>query len=287
MTTSKSSRPTDNRGLLSVFLLASLGWLLFEVVHPDGPPSWPNSIAVGLMVGTLFGHVSLSATWCALGPLSLVNRLPMAFAWLAIMVILWGFKLALGPSSQSLSDLIELGLAMLTQWLLIQAPMWLLVWLYRVRIDHSDRDEATSRSDDMQFGIRQLLILTALVAVVLGVGRLALGGLQSELSGDSSIGMIALLVVSNALIGLPLVAAVLLRRKTLLAVTASIGLATFVTGLELPLLWLIEQQALDGYTYLMLCGMNFVQCLWILTAAFILRLAGYGLSSRRQAPAAS
>ena len=155
-----------------------------------------NEISIGVVLGTLFGQASLAAAWTALGPFRLIMRLPMSAAWIAAMVLL----VAVGESHMPLQGLLIVGGAFTGQWLLVQMPLWTLVRIYGLRIAHGG-DLKASPAADQQFGIGQLMILTGIVAVVLGAGRLLLGGFTWESDRGQGMEMVrsyCLIVVANA-----------------------------------------------------------------------------------------
>ena len=176
-----NSHPTKSLALAAIAVLAACGWLFIALLpHPSGPDSLLDTLAMAAMLGTMFGQVSLAATWCALGPYALIRRLPLSVAWIAAIVLAFGCNIAQESNSNGLAVLLVYGGAFVGQWLLMQLPIWLLVARYNLRIV-SANDIALSRKNcEQQFGIRQVMILTALVAIVLGAGRFLLGGLKAD-----------------------------------------------------------------------------------------------------------
>jgi hypothetical protein len=169
---------SKNGSLCVVGVIIAFGWLLIAVVQPGGPgmPSWLENLAAGLVLSTIFGQVSLAAAWCALGPYALIRRLPLSFTWLAAIVTSFGFAIGRSPHPNGFGVLLVYGGAVVVQWLLVQSPIWLFVVRYRLRVAHRDDVVSITHRHDQQFGIRQVLILTTLVALVLGAGRFLLGG---------------------------------------------------------------------------------------------------------------
>src|SRR5262245_9408663 len=128
----------------AIFGLVAIGWLILAFPTPHGGPGWRGSITVGLVLGTMFGQVSLAAAWCALGPFPLVRRLPLSFLWLAMIVVAFGCNIASSSNPQGFEVLLVYSGAMLFQWLVLQTPIWLLVARYGLRVccendvSHSD-----------------------------------------------------------------------------------------------------------------------------------------------------
>src|SRR5438067_2465544 len=130
-----------------------LGWLLIGLVPAGGPemPDWLGFLTVGLVLGTIFGQVSLAAAWCAIGPGALVRRLPLSAAWLAAIVI------SLGSNSDGLAFFLVFGATVVLQWLVAQSPMWFLTIRYGLRVVHFFF-QAEDGIRDHQFGIREVMV---------------------------------------------------------------------------------------------------------------------------------
>jgi hypothetical protein len=265
-----------------------LGWLLLAALHPSQLPAPIQNAIGGCLLGTLFGQVSLAAGWCALGPLSLMSRLPLAFGWMGALVVALGFNIAFdGPPGGGLMILVIVGAALIVQWLLVQLPIWPLVALYGLRICSQGAAAAPNYLRDGQFGIRQLMILTITVALVLGIGRLALGGLKADdfRGVASGVAIFAFLAISATLISIPLITAALLPRKTLLAIGAALGLVVLTTIVEIPLMRRVGWSPTEYDTVV---WMNVSLSAWILGTLLLLRAGGYRLAARAAAtPACS
>jgi hypothetical protein len=273
--------------LTAIVVLIALGWLLVASLHPGGPPTTVESFKIGLLIGTMFGQTSLAAGWCALGPFALVRRLPLAAVWLAALTVALGINLVTDRSQppDGLRILLVVGGAMCAQWLLVQLPIWWLVARYGLRIRLPDETRPPGQRSQ-QFGISQLLILTTIVAAVLGVGRFFLGGLTTDVVNtmDNGVTLFGFLAIASALISFPLMAAALLRQKTVVAVIAAVALVALATVLEVHLFELIVPGSFDPQNREVLSFMNVTQCAWILATLLLLRAGGYRLESRDEAP---
>jgi hypothetical protein len=238
----------------------------------------------------MFGQVSLAAAWCALGPYALIRRLPLSFAWIAAIVLSFGCNIARESNSDGLAVLLVYAAAFVGQWLLVQAPMWLLVTRYGLRIVSADHQPTTREQSDQQFGIRQIMILTALVALVLGAGRFLLGGLKADQPFRDWKGVLlfGFLALTNAAIAFPLIAASLCRRNPLPAILGALLLVALATVAELSAVcWLWPSLTPSAHNYWIVALINAFQCPWILTVLLLLRAAGFRLTSRYSDLAAS
>jgi hypothetical protein len=143
-----------------------------------------------------------------------------------------------------------------------------------MRLRHDDDPPETVR--DRQFGIRQVMILTFIVAVVLGVCRMVAVQSAPHFATNNSgeIAVFALLAAAGVAMTLPLLLAALLPRWS----TAAVGVVLVLIGLgtwyELPLLNLIFGGGPDIWH---LTFINAFQAVWVLAVAAIVRTCGYGI----------
>lgn len=119
--------------------------------------------------------------------------------------------------------LIVLAACLLGQWFVAQLPLWGLGVAYGLRLQHPDQAQTPVDPRDRQFGIRELLIFTTIIAVILGIGRVVVASLPRSILGDEEAGIFVFLAVAAVLFALPLLVAGLLPRYAGLAV--AIGLA--------------------------------------------------------------
>jgi hypothetical protein len=257
-----------------------LGWIF--VAAFTGPL---DVVPGGLLLGTIFGQVALSAAWAALGPLPLKWRWPLAATWQSCLTLAVGVNIA-SEDDAPLMILFVVGGSMLGQWLLLQALLWGLATFARVQVADAHSVPIEEMPNDRQFGIRQLLLLTLLVAVVLGAGRLLLGGMRSDSFEDWTevlliFGSIAL---AEALLALPLIIAPLLPKGASIACLGSlVVLAVGTTGQT----WLMDKLVPGGATsgYWMYGSLNVSVAAWILGCLLMLRRCGFRLVSRGTAAA--
>jgi hypothetical protein len=269
-----------NSVFASIIGLVAVGWLILALLNPGGPGGL-GTVLAGLILGTMFGQVSLAAAWCALGPFPLIQRLPLSFTWIAAVVVAFGCNIARTPNPQGFSVWLVYAGAMLLQWLFLQLPMWIAVVRYGLRVGLENDGGWSNDYRDKQFGIRQIMILTVLVALVLGASRLMLGGLKADASFKKSteILIFAFLAFANAAVSLPLVSTVLLRQKAFAATCGALLLSAFATAIELSALTLFLAVGMPD-EYWMFSLINGFQVAWILAVLLLLRTGGFRLLLR-------
>ena len=264
-------------GVIGGLLVVS--WLMLAVLSPNhfgGPVEY---IVIGLLLGTMFGQTTLAATWTALGPFHLVWRLPLSLAWLATMGAAFGFNVVFsGPPDTGFA--VVLTLALFGQWVFVQLPLWGLRLWYGVELGHwadPPRESPATR----QFGIRQLMVLTAIVAVLLGIGRLVVMEVAAnkELFGNvTDILIIAFLAVASVITTLPLVLGLLIPRWSILATAFAIGFLSAFTWVEMDLLRVLTAFAPGGGPHFgHILSINVFQAGWIILVLGIERIFGYAL----------
>jgi hypothetical protein len=240
-------------------------------------------VALGYLFGTLFGQTTLAAAWTALGPFPWYVRLVLAPIWLGILCICLMFNIGLhgGPD---VAGLLLIAGCLFGQWILVQIPLWGVALGYGLhlqpRTDFVGSESLMGRVPrQLQFGIRQLLVLTTIVAVVLALLRALVLMIVARLD-DRSLGEGAIfifLAVAAVVMTLPLVMAVLLPRLSLLATLVVLGLIGLATYWELPLLSLLPKTAgPDTWHFIFI---NAITSAWILAIIGAMRLGGYGLSA--------
>jgi hypothetical protein len=275
--------------LAALGVLVGAGWLVVAVLESP-QPSTMGAIIVGVTWGTAYGQASLAAAWCALGPLGLTRRLSLALVWVGVLIVAMGLSIRLGSVRRDELSLVLLnGVAIILQWVVVQMPLWVLARWKGWRIARREDESSADAQRKQQFGIRHLLALMLLVALVLGAGRMAFGSLQwSDVPSDWLLIAIFLLIgASNTVIAVPLAIVALLRRSTLAVSCISLGLVTLVTAIELALLRYLTGSPLGSEDFVSIVVFNVVQGAWIVVVIRLLRAGGYELAARGERRAAS
>jgi hypothetical protein len=265
-------------GLVLVACGITFGLLVIAACHPDSSRGdVVRYILIGLALGTIWAHGTLAAAWAALGPFALWCRLPASLAWLLAVACAFGLNLAQGPGDHELGAIMAVCLA--GQWLVVQVPLWGLGVYYGLRLD--DSPEAADAPRLRQFGIRQLMLVTAAVGVIFGIGRAVVPWVARQMGGGE-VPIFIFLAIAAIVFTLPLLLAVLLPRYSLVATLAVGSLIAAATLTELPLLAQITGRAGGGGPDIgHLVAINTVQAVWIVGIAALLRLSGYSLTTSR------
>jgi hypothetical protein len=257
--------------------LIALGWLLIAVLDPDPPGRMGEYVGMGVFFGTMFGQTTLASTWVAFGPAPLVWRLPLSFFWVVMLAIAIGINLGLngGPDEA----VVVVGGCLLAQWFLVQLPLWGLAMGYGLRLRHRDEFGLGTDPSERQFGIRQLMIITAIVGVVFGIGRLVATNLGDRIKGGDEVAIFAFLAIAAIVITVPVLLASMMPRLALPATILALLLVGFATAWELPLLRTIGAGRGGGPDAMHFIWINVFTTAWILGIAVVVRLNGYRLAT--------
>ncbi len=236
-------------------------------------------LGIGLLLGSLYGHSTLVSGWIVFGPGGW-PRLPLAVVWLAafpcvffINTILYG-----GNPGVEVVWLSAGVIILLVQGLAWPIRFWLGLRICKPMRDHDNSDESLIAR---QFGIQHLMIVTTVVAVIIGSGRLLLPYLSRWLVSSHEEAIFAFLIIAACIICIPLVFAILGMRKPVLATLVLLAFTAFATYSELPLLASLGMTT-GGPDWLHLTLINAFSLLPVLIVCVALRLADYHLLATRK-----
>jgi hypothetical protein len=255
--------------------------VLIAVLDPDPGRSVSETAAIGFFFGSLFAHTTLAAAWTAFGPAPLVWRLPLSLVWVFGLAIAIQVNLVLngGPDEGA----VLVGACLFGQWLLLQVPLWTIALAFGAHLRHSDHLQAGFDPRERQFGIRQLIIVTTIVAIIFGCGRLIVPQMAEQLKltrGEAPI--FIFLGVAAIVQTLPLLLAALMRRFAIPGVLVVLVLIGFATAyLEVPLLRLVSRG--PGLQTRDFIAINTFTTSIMIIVLLAVRLNGYCLSRWRPA----
>jgi hypothetical protein len=251
-------------------LIAS-GWVL--VASPDlryaSPQSLWGRFVVGFAIGTLFGQTTVAAFWTALGSAPLYGRLLSALVWLGLLLLAIAISLRLEHVS---AELPMVGVSLVTQWIVVQIPLWLLAYGRGLQFHDGGRFEAGNR----QFGLSQLMIFTLGIAVLLGAARWAVTS-QVLTFRSEALPVWLFLATAAILMSLPLTLAALMPKLAGLGVLLILSLIGLGTAWEHPLLRKLSPNA-GGPEIMHLVWINAFTSAWVLAFALLARFFGYRLT---------
>ena len=272
---------SSNRYLIAVFLLPLLGfsWLVLAALEPNGPSGPLEYALIGYLIGTMFGQATLAAAWTALGPMPLLWRLPLSLAWIGALCVAFIINVV-ASSGPDMQVALIIAACLGAQWLLVQIPLWGLAVGYGVWLRHWSDPPQTVQ--DRQFGIRQVMILTGIVALVLGVCRWIAGETAVYFQNTDWQGIIIFIFLTAAgiVMSLPLLIAGLLPRRWLVAVMVALFWIVVGTWIELPLVMILPNRG-GGPDFWHLAFINGFQAAWVLAVVAIVRWCGYGIGQPR------
>lgn len=259
--------------------LIGVACLLIIVAYPR-PQGLSEHIALGYIFGTMFGQTTLAAAWAVFGPFPLSWRLPLSVVWVTALPLAMAANFILWEGELE-EVTVMVGVCLLGQWLLLQLPLWGLARGYRLGMRTGEEASTVSDPRDRQFGIRQLMIFTAIVGVIFGIGRVVVLNLAPafKLWMDQRVLTFAFFAVAAIAITLPLVLVVLLppRVQALFGTSFVLFLIALATAWELPLLNAFARG--PGVDAQHLIWINVFTSFWIVVFGAALRLSGYRLGT--------
>ena len=257
--------------------LICIQWLAFALLDPEAGGAAFRCANHGFMFGTLFGQTTLAASWTALGPGPLRWRLPLSLLWIASLPAAIAISGCVHQHSAGSEDLLVIGVCVFGQWMIAQAPLWALAIWFGLRLHHADDPADRPDHRKRQFGIRHLMLITVLVAVIFSIGRTMVGDLRGFAPWTvDMMKFFSFLALATIVLPLPLLLAALLPRLAIPVVLLVLTLIGFATIWEFALLdVLLGARALRTVD---LGSINAFTAVTILAAAVVLRLNGYRIA---------
>ena len=236
-------------GSILAFLVVCV--LLFAfgnlVIVPLTSGAGPNDLMIALVftwLGTVGAQGGLHAVWCVLAPVGFIKRLAVGVGTGLILFVSFVLGFVVSERAHLPADYWETvvtGLLCLPLMAVaIQSPLWLARVCGGWRILH--RADLSRQSGARTFGIRDILVATAVVALALSAARLAVP--DSVSSDDEFLLPLAIAVLAAAgismLTTLPVVVATLRTRRMwlvlpaalLLDVVIAIGFGVIMSAIE-------------------------------------------------------
>jgi hypothetical protein len=251
------------------FPLLLLACCLIAVVPVDRGGSVIEHLCIGCSIGTMFGVTTIAAAWVALGPGWLAVRLPLSMLMVAAQLAALQTSTWLWHEPGELVELMAVALA--SQWLSLQLPLAGMALGFGLSLRHCD--EPPGALARRQFGIRQLMIFTTIIAALLGIGRIVITNVSFNILNDSEMPIFLFLVGSAVIMTLPLVFASFLARRAWQATLATIAFIPAVTLIESPLLNAATTRA--GPDIWHLIWINGFTTFWVLALVGVIRACGY------------
>lgn len=255
--------------------LIAVGILLMLLLNPDHG----EHLILGYLFGTIFGQATLAAAWTSFGPLPFLWRFPLSLLWLVFLLgtLTCNIRLYGGPGEVPL----VMACCLTGQFLLLQLPFWGLALLGGMKLHYCAHEPLLTSRRELQFGIRQLMIFTAIVGVVFGAGRFTVLRLSqfSSLNGEGPI--FFFLAAAAIVVTLPLLLAALLPRYAVSAVGLVLLLTGLLTAWEVPLLRSFHSGPGPDTWHIVI--INAFTSAWVLSIALLIRLSGYRWGPRATA----
>jgi hypothetical protein len=272
---SESHVPVRNQPLIWLVVLHLAAMIATAFFWTSGHPDW--------RLFTILGLAMTQAILASYGATLL--RSPLAWRWPLSALLVAGESVMAVACIRSNAPWDE-GVVLVTAtlfglWALVQVPLWVLRVRLHLCISRGETSAAALRAEETQFGIKHILLWTAVVALMCGIGRLVFTSalIRAAMELRPMIVLSLLVMFSGVLSLLPLWAGLATSRRggwwaiTLLS-------SAFVIVCQ-PL---VIDAALGGgpRDYGVLFWMGFVEVGSLLVSLSLLRAAGFRLVRLRQ-----
>ncbi|MFN0019906.1 MAG: hypothetical protein ACKVP0_16740 [Pirellulaceae bacterium] len=238
--------------------------------------NYPNRPLIGLVLGITFGQISLTGAWCAFGPGRFFLRVPLAlmaasFSGLALAA----FMLRTSPNNNN--DFWFSVALVLVGWLLLQPPLWMISshWKCSLRLPKSSQDKP---SEAMQFTLAHMLLWTLGVALLLGIGRMALRDVQLSPDrgwGRDDVMIFLIFLVVNFLLAIPVTLVMLALKQLTFRFLAVLSWSLVLGVLECVCLAFMTGPVVEPSSLLLIILLNFIHGLVLAGSLFVLTAVGY------------
>jgi hypothetical protein len=238
-------------------------------------PRYEDSAVVFLMYGSLFGQIAVAAGWTAFGPGHFIVRWPLAMLWTTILIAI--------PSLPMIPQG-EYGVAYIYgawlggQYLLSALSLGGIALGCGLRLRFHNQFRAEWKGEG-QFGIRQLLIFTAIVAVMLAIGRI-LFRLEFPEVDRGIWSIIAFMIAAEVLLTVPLLTVIFRERSAAIATVLCVLVMAAATPLETHLFTAVAGSA-ARVSSLKFGLANLTSTLVILMFGITARRSGYHFGRQR------
>jgi len=244
-------------------------------VWGDWGSSAPPGLLIACYIGSMFAGATIAATWTAWGPYPFLYRLPLALVWIAALVSPPRFW---SDSEYMANQLVVLyGSVLLTLWVAVQIPLWIMWFAGGLGLRTTGVSAPESRIPKFQYSIRQIMAFTAIVAVVVAVAQCLVSFANFNWSQNIiSFVLFGCTSFASAVVSLPLLVAIVSRRRAIIALMAWVVIAVVVTWAETKFLDAFHPWFL--YDFLLISfGINAFASAWVALYGLLMRKLGYRL----------
>lgn len=233
-------------------------------------PGGHEHLFIGIALGTLYGQTTVAAAWTAFGPGRLIWRFPLSLLWLVLILAVFCAGSALRNQPGDIGRIMIV--SQCVQWFVSQLPYWTIALVFRLHLRH--RSEQGAGGPRGQFGIGQLMIITAIIGVILAIGRILVAYKFFAQSTDPEMPIFFFLLGTAIVVTLPLLCAAFLSRYATFAMLAAVIFIALVTIAEMPLLAATIGNR-PGPDIVHLIWINTFTTAWVLAMVLAARWAGY------------
>jgi hypothetical protein len=254
---------------------------LIVLMPAPGSQTWSRMVGAAILFGIVLGHGICASIWMSLGTGSTQTRTNLGLVWLLLIATAGAVRIGqIGPATAVDVAIFTLavGTVLMVQAIFVRS----LLWITRVSFEIELASQAAApghAGDRSQFKIAQIMAFTAMVAIVIAIGRGLVQLLAaSDVLAASPLPLYVFIAVATVLVTLPIAAASLLDRHSIFAMTVAAVFIFGVTAVELPTLTAAKLAYRNDLSSLMVVAINLSTSLVVLAYTLGLRLFGFRLT---------
>lgn len=286
MTENTTQRVSPVLALAIFGIVQGCGLLAVDVINPRW---FVSQVMVNIVAfftyGVVYAQISLAAATCAWGSARLWIRFPLALAWAAMLIGINYSHFGISDGRIDNGEWIR-GWSALSVFVIVQIPMWLLRWRWGLRIARRVNSpveiQQSSTTTYRRFGIRDLLVVTLLAALLCSLERW-IGFYFSDLAPQRSSGQTLLemleimisLTISSSIVALIVIpGAMLFRRWAMGILMGAMATVVFlIVGFAIQEAYVPFNRS--GWWFLVIIHIE--QYAWLMISLVLLRAGGYQL----------
>ena len=222
-----------------------------------------------LVIGLLMAQILLTAVWSTMAPVSLVLR--MSTGVLSTLFLLICFYRVAWRDGGGHGVALSICVPILIQWFLLQIPLWFARY-HGWRVGNPDSQLEHPKHREFQFGIKQLLMWTTVVALSVAIVKACLK--EVDFGGGTSPLLLEVglyLTIGNSLIALPIIWGAFVHRWAWVWYLISILVCAAVCTIEF---WLVSGPAMQEEFLIVI---NISQMVLAMMAMLVVRQLGWRL----------
>ena len=228
----------------------------------------------GLVLGAIAAQVTLCAVFSALAPVPVFLRI--AVGVIGAITVSMAILCMEGPGD---GERFEISSAAFLQWIAVQIPLWVFRIHSGWHLRRSAENLPAFHRQDLQFGVRQLMAWTAVVAVILSVAKTAIPddvfrNSHYAMGKREVVAIMILLTIFNSLAAWPMIWAAFVRSRMLVWCGVATACSALLCILEI---WAFQSVLGVRSDWGIFVGLHLIQLVTVGGSLLLVRMNGIRL----------